>query len=158
MNKIIKNIDKHNLKTATGDDPVKQQIKKEREMDAIAWNRNTNVEEIWKEIQRVAATYRTVSPLSDINKMKWVTKNAPKGYQNCIRYAPMKLKIENKDNDYEMTFNDLINEVNEQYEVYQADNKSKTELSLLNQDSGGRGNKGKRRCVMPAVAASPCRV
>ena len=101
MHKIIKSINKHYLKTTTVDDPVKHQIKKEREIDAIGWNRNTNVEEVWKEIQRVAATYRTVSPLSDIDKIKWVTKNAPKGYQNCIRYAPMKLKIENKDNDYD---------------------------------------------------------
>ena len=63
----------------------------------------------------------------------------------------MKLKSEQQDQSYVMTFDDLTNEINEQYSTFQRSTKKKAELSLLNaaanaasQSNGGGNQSGKK--------------
>ena len=63
----------------------------------------------------------------------------------------MKLKSEQQDQSYVMTFDNLTNEINEQYSTFQSSTKKKAELSLLNaaanaasQSNGGGNQSGKK--------------
>ena len=53
--------------------------------------------------------------------------------------APMKLKSEQSNQAYVMTYDDLTNEINEQYESFKKSTKKKVKLLLLNRESNGGG-------------------
>ena len=64
----------------------------------------------------------------------------------------MKLKSEQQDQSYIMTFDDLTNEINEQYTTFQRSTKKRAELSLLNaaanaasQSNNGGGNQSGKK-------------
>ena len=102
---------------------MKHEIAKEELLDAIQWNRKTDPEDVWTAISAVGLQYHQTCPVSDDDKIKWVTKHAPSGYDGRIVMAPMKLKSEQQDQSYIMTFDDLTNEINEQYTTFQRSTK-----------------------------------
>ena len=135
-------IEKHYKITMNTGNKLKHEIAKEELLDAIDWTRKTNLEEVWSAISVVSLQYQQTSPVTDNDKIKWVTKHAPPGYDSRIVMAPMKLKSEQSDPSYIMTYDDLTNEINEQYESFKKSTKKKAELSLLNRESNGGGSQG----------------
>ena len=130
---------------------LKHEIAKEELLNAIQWNRKTDPEDVWLAISAVGLQYHQTCPVTNNDKIKWVTKHVPSGYDGRIVMAPMKLKSEQQDQSYVMTFKDLTNEINEQYSTFQRSTKKKAELSLLNaaanaasQSNGGRNQSGKK--------------
>ena len=131
---------------------LNHEIAKEELLDAIQWNRKTDPEDVWTAISAVGLQYHQTCPVSDDDKIKWVTKHAPSGYDGRIVMAPMKLKSEQQDQSYIMTFDDLTNEINEQYTTFQRSTKKRAKLSLLNaaanaasQSNNGGGNQSGKK-------------
>ena len=82
---------------------LKHKIAKEELLDAIKWNIKTNPEGVWSAISAVGLQYHQKSPITDKDKIKWVTKHAPSGYDSRIVITSMKLKSEQNNQAYIMT-------------------------------------------------------
>ena len=151
MDQIMLKIEKHYKMTMNTGNKLKHEIAKEELLDAIQWKRKTNPEDVWSAMSAVGLQYHQTCPVTDNDQIKWVTKHAPSGYDGRIVMAPMKLKSEQQDQSYVMTFDDLTNERNEQYSTFQRSTKKKAELSLLNaaanaaSQSNGGGNQSRKK-------------
>ena len=135
-------IEKHYKMTMNTGNKLKHDIAKEGLLDAINWTRKTNPEEVWFAISAVSLQYQQTSPVTDNDRIKWVTKHVLLGYDSKIVMAPMKLKSKQSDPSYIMTYDDLTNEINEQYESFKKSSKKEAELSLLNRESNSGGSQG----------------
>ena len=69
-------------------------------------------------IIKVSLKYYETTPVTEKENIKWITKNAPRGYNKTISFAPIKLKIESNDSMYNITYNDLVSKINERSELY----------------------------------------
>ena len=150
MHKFIKGVEKHFKLTVTTPNTEKQEIKKERELDKLAWERNNNLTAIWKKLALLTLKYKLTSPISDNDKKKWITKHAPSGYNDTIRNAPVNLCQQNVDFTYVATYEDMQNEINEKYESFVEAKAKQTELTLMSAvgaggGQGGRGGGGRGR-------------
>ena len=142
VHEFIVMIEKYFKLTITTNNQMKQEIKKEEMLEAIQWGRNENPQDIWRKMAALDLRFQITSPISETDKIKWIVKNAPTGYDDTIKNAPMKLCQENRDWAYTATYTDFQNEVNEKYESFKKATKKRAELSLLT--SGGRGDQGGR--------------
>ena len=143
MHAFMNNIEKYFKLTLTSSNNMKQEIKKEGMLDDIKWPRSENPHKIWKRLAALSLRFKLTSPITENDKMKWISKHAPSGYSDVIRNAPMKLKSENQDWAYDLTYEDMQNELNEKFEDFEKATKKRAELSLLT--AGGRGDYGGNR-------------
>ena len=134
--------------TFTTGNAMKQEIKKEMMLEAIQWGCNDNPNDIWMKINALEMRSQLMSLIAEQDKLKWVRKHSPSAYNDTIKNASMKLCLENQDWAYTVTYEDILNEVNEKYESFKKGSKKRAELSLLtsrngngggHSDGGGRG-------------------
>ena len=90
VHKFIMNIEKHFKLTITISNKLKLEIKKEQEIDEIDWKKNTNPQIIWKAISKVSLKYYKTFPVTKRDKIKWITKKAPQGYNKTIGFTSTK--------------------------------------------------------------------
>ena len=88
---------------------MEQEIKKEMMLDTIQWGRNKNPQDIWKKMAALELRFQITFPITELEKLKWVTKHAPSGYDDTTKNDPMKLCQENQDWAYTVTYEDILN-------------------------------------------------
>ena len=71
MHEFIRGVEKHFKLTVTTANAEKQEIKKERELDKLKWERNDNPTAIWKQLALLTLKYKLTSPISEADKKKW---------------------------------------------------------------------------------------
>ena len=103
---------------------LEHELKWDKLMNQITWNKNTKPNAVWSAIQQVNLAYAATCPLTLADKIKWVTRNSPNKYQNTIKDAKFKMQMKHKDWSYKMTFKDLTAEINLQYKIFNVDAKN----------------------------------
>ena len=150
IHQFIRGVEKHFKLTLTTANVEKQEIKKENELDRLAWERNDNPNAIWKRLAALTLKYELTSPMSDQDRKKWITKHAPSGYNDTIKNAPMNLCQQYQDFGHIATYQDMQNEINEKYKSFSEAKMKRAKLSLIlsgetGGDRGGRGGGGRGR-------------
>ena len=84
MHKFIQGVEKHFKLTLTTANVEKQVIKKENKLDRLALDWKNNPTAVWKKLALLTLKYELISPISDGNKKKWITKHALSGYNDTI--------------------------------------------------------------------------
>jgi hypothetical protein len=127
MNKVETNF----RRTQTGMTETSIEVKKDEDMDSIEWNRNTNPQEVWKEVSAVSLKYRLTSRLSEKDKIKWVTRHAPPGYSDTIANAEAIVAMQRKDFSYVLTYDDLQARINMKFEEFERATKKRVRNFLI---------------------------
>ena len=80
MHEVMLKIEKHYKMTMNTGNKLKHEIAKEELLDAIQWNRKTDPEDVCSAISAVGLQYHQTCPVTDNDKIKWITKHAPSEY------------------------------------------------------------------------------